>query len=159
MKIRSHIHKNASGLTYIEILVAILVVGIIAPSIGGTMLSISRNATFSRELAQASFVLQSTADEVMIKRVTTDNANLATTGYNHPDLAVGTLTLPSVIFDGVTFSRTTQTVLIAPGTNDCPGGAAGDCKEVTITITTPSGVMVQSVEPLKNYALATCPGS
>lgn len=141
-------HRNASGLTYIEVLIAILVIGIIAPSLGGTMLSLSRSAGLGRELVHASFLLQSTADELVILR--------RLSGYDHAFLAVGTRNIGDVIFDGITFSRSSVTVLIAPGSNDCPVSAAvGDCKEMTISVSSPSGVVTQTVEPFKNYAL-TC---
>ncbi|MEO5333226.1 MAG: type II secretion system GspH family protein [Magnetococcus sp. YQC-5] len=143
---KSLMHRNASGFTYIEILIAILVMGIIAPSLGGTMLSLSRSAGLGRELVHASFLLQSTADDIIITR--------RLYGYDHADLAVGTRNIGDVTIDGITFSRSSVTVLIAPGTSDCPASAAvGDCKEVTISVTSPSGLVTRTIEPFKNYAL------
>ena len=142
--IRSKLHtRNMRGTTLLELLIAILVISMIASSIGAAMVAATKDTGFAREQSQATFILQGTTDLLLGYKRSADSDK----GY----AALTTHSPPSVVLGGKEFARTVEVTTGSAGTPGwCPVTALVGCKLVQVTVTGPSGLKVYSTMVLMN---------
>ena len=128
--------SNCRGFTFLEVLIAIVGIGIVVTGLGATVAVALRAPTLSRETAQATFIAQEMMDRMVADR---------RRGLTTPPTACfqPITTLPG----GATFTCSV-TALASPlsgGNSGCPAtAAAGDCQLLTLTVTSPLGGVIRA---------------
>lgn len=137
-----------SGVTLIELIVGIVVLGMVVATVSATLVASVRDPVLAREISQANFVAQRVAESVLQARRAP-----ATGGFAAVASSSG-----SLVVDGRTYSYTTTVTQPGPGASGCPsttGVVAGDCKLVVVAVTVPTPgaetVQVQSTLLLTKY--------
>ncbi|MEO5331054.1 MAG: prepilin-type N-terminal cleavage/methylation domain-containing protein [Magnetococcus sp. YQC-5] len=140
---RRFISNDCRGMTFIEILVSMVAITMVASGIGATMVGATKNPDLSREYSQATFILQSTTDTIIgYKRSSDVGKKYANIPTAFASVTVGTKTF-------------TRAVTVTTGTAGspawCPSTAGFGCKLVQVMVTGPSGLTVRSTTVLMNY--------
>lgn len=134
---------NPFGFTFIEVLVAIVGIGMVVTGLTATLATTLRTTDLIRQTNQAAFILQANMERVINRRMTARSAQC--TSISAPS--------PEDLMPGFT-SDVTYTAL-TPGTNGCPAEAQTatltGCCLVELTVTGPAGGIARSVVVFSPY--------
>ncbi|MBF0368777.1 MAG: prepilin-type N-terminal cleavage/methylation domain-containing protein [Magnetococcales bacterium] len=128
------------GYTFLEVIVVIVVIGMVAAGLSSAMVTSLQNPTLNREVAQATFVAQQTLDTILTDRRSGDPAK----GYDNTTTAFAT-----TILAGKVFTPTVTVSAQGAGSNGCPAGA--DCKLVEVSVVAPGGATIEAATLLIDY--------
>ena len=145
-----------NGFTFMEVLVAIVAIGMVVTGLGATVAATLRHPVLGREITQATFVAQTIMDEIIAdrRRLRPPDPDLDPsyqTGFariteGFPPGFPTVLVRPSVTIDGADFVPTvTITEPIPDDVDGCPKAASlGDCRLVALTVAAPSGAVIRA---------------
>ncbi|MEO5340954.1 MAG: prepilin-type N-terminal cleavage/methylation domain-containing protein [Magnetococcus sp. MYC-9] len=126
--------QSMQGFTFLEVLVAIVCIGLVVSGLGAATVAALQQPTLSRETLQATYIAQEMMERVMarkIKRLDLSTYPTETACFQ-----------PSVTLAGATFTCTLSVVAspFPTGYPACPASSA--CQLVTIRVTSPAGAVV-----------------
>ncbi|MBF0182843.1 MAG: type II secretion system protein [Magnetococcales bacterium] len=121
-----------AGFTFIELLVAIISIGLVVGGLGAAAVTALQSPTLNREILQGNFLLQEVMEKIQARRRHWQNG---------PPLDADLLTCDPwspLPLTGFACAITINNAPLAVGTLSCPL-AATQCSQVTVTITLPTG--------------------
>ncbi|HAT49626.1 MAG: hypothetical protein HQL07_00265 [Nitrospirae bacterium] len=134
---------NPFGFTFIEVLVAIVGIGMVVTGLTAALAATLRTTDLVRQTNQATFILQANMERVINRRMTTQSAQCTSISAPSPENLVANFT------SDVTYTPLT------PGTNGCPVEAQTEtltgCCLVELTVTGPAGGVARSVVIFSPY--------
>ncbi|MBF0611546.1 MAG: type II secretion system protein [Magnetococcales bacterium] len=130
-----------NGFTFIEMVVAIMVIGLVVGGLTATLATVLSNPNQNREMATAQFLLQGMAEQILMER---RNASYGYSGF--------TSTFASITVSNLNFTRTVSISQPAANTSGCPAiASAGHCKLVILTVSAPSSAAMKTTLLLTSY--------
>ncbi|MBF0420648.1 MAG: hypothetical protein HQL78_10850 [Magnetococcales bacterium] len=127
----------ARGFTFIEVLVAIVGIGMVVSGLTATLAAALKDTSVIREANQATFVAQATMEDIIASRRIDYNAITTT----FADVTVGSNTFTR----GVTLSA------LVAGDNGCPTAAAAGCQMAAVVVTGPAGGVARATMVFSPY--------
>ncbi|MBF0159638.1 MAG: hypothetical protein HQL58_08925 [Magnetococcales bacterium] len=135
-----------NGFTFLEVLIAIVGIGMVITGLGATVAASLRTPTLNREIAQATFMAQH-----MMDRVAADRRQYVTDGTVRFDSILTACPQATVTIGGAVFSCAMTTASVTAGSDGCPTDATTACQQRTITITTPAGGVISTTMLFVRY--------
>ncbi|MBF0434505.1 MAG: hypothetical protein HQL77_03925 [Magnetococcales bacterium] len=127
----------ARGFTFIEVLVAIVGIGMVVSGLTATLAVALKDTSVIREANQATFVAQATMEDIIASRRI--NYNAITTTF--ADVTVGSNT----------FTRNVTLNALVAGDNGCPTAAAAGCQMAAVVVTGPAGGVARATMVFSPY--------
>lgn len=162
------LYRDQRGVTLIDLILVIIIVGIAIPPMVGVLITSTRNSTFGVTMARANHLASSVLEEIRSKRWDeTAGAASATLGpetgetratYDDVDDFHGLNETPPKDSLGATMSGTTGfrqqvSVCYVAGTalDTCLGSGTSNYKRITVTVTDPQGRVTPLVTVISSF--------